>query len=554
MGVWTKIGTVLFPIAADNIAGLHGTSNCTVLYDTNPRVLSGTPSTKVFKMWFEGADNINYAESFDGRVWTRRAGTILAGGKFLPKIFKNNGIYYLYIGNAVAPTAIAVYTSADGINFALANATALIPNPAVGSWDGFSVSYLKPFFQDTNGVWYGCYSAAGGGGHSGGGGGIATSNDLLHWTNAPSPISGAGGGPDVTVIDGRFYMWTATVIGSPGGINTQLGIISSPDMINWSAPAAILPETQINEGFNNTAAEGNGVPCVVEANGNSYIYYSATNGNGVGYTVMGAIANQTLAQVVAGTQGIATQSFSSTQLAADTFQRANEVPLSNGGKWILPGVGYAQTNLTSNKAVGTSIGTNSKALWNAFLNADAYSQATIGTIGANSSVLVQAREDTSGNFYILNVTPTAWSLSVIYTASVVVALSSGNRAFAPGDTIGIAVAGSTIQAFHNGVLISTVADSTLTTGHVGFGQFDSVSVNNVSVSSWSGGSYSGASSVVDSRQYGIFPNLGHNLQNTIIYDAQAIDSRVTGSVDSRIAPNVPIDSRVSTIVPINSRT
>ena len=59
------------------------------------------------------------------------------------------------------------------------------------------------------------------------------------------------------------------------------------------------------------------------------------------------------------------------------------------------------------------------------------------------------------------------------------------------------------------------------------------------------------SSVVDSRNFGNFPNLSTNVQGTLTYTKPKVDSRAAGApVDSRAA-GAPVDSRVSS--PQNSR-
>lgn len=64
-----------------------------------------------------------------------------------------------------------------------------------------------------------------------------------------------------------------------------------------------------------------------------------------------------------------------------------------------------------------------------------------------------------------------------------------------------------------------------------------------------------ASSVVDSRNYGKFPNLSRTVQGTVIYDVVSVESRSQGApVDCRVSPNKPVDSRISPNIPQNSRT
>ena len=60
-------------------------------------------------------------------------------------------------------------------------------------------------------------------------------------------------------------------------------------------------------------------------------------------------------------------------------------------------------------------------------------------------------------------------------------------------------------------------------------------------------------SVIDSRNYGNFPNLPINVQGTETYTKPSVDSRKAGApIDSRV--NKPVDSRKAPNIPENSRT
>jgi hypothetical protein len=61
-----------------------------------------------------------------------------------------------------------------------------------------------------------------------------------------------------------------------------------------------------------------------------------------------------------------------------------------------------------------------------------------------------------------------------------------------------------------------------------------------------------ASSVVDSRHFGNFPNNTRTVNGTLIYDVPSVDSRKTVPTDTRTS--VPIDSRTAPSKPQNSRT
>ena len=62
-----------------------------------------------------------------------------------------------------------------------------------------------------------------------------------------------------------------------------------------------------------------------------------------------------------------------------------------------------------------------------------------------------------------------------------------------------------------------------------------------------------ASSVVDSRNYGSYPNHNRTVQGTVTWDVPSVDSRKGGAPqDSRTS--VPVDSRTTPSKPQNSRT
>jgi hypothetical protein len=63
------------------------------------------------------------------------------------------------------------------------------------------------------------------------------------------------------------------------------------------------------------------------------------------------------------------------------------------------------------------------------------------------------------------------------------------------------------------------------------------------------------SSPVDSRATtATTPNSSRNVQGSLIYDVQKVESRAAGApADCRVAPNIPVDSRVSPNIPQNSR-
>ena len=157
-----------------------------MLYEGNAQILSGT----VYKMWFsaEGAgaeNNCYYAESSDGKNWTRYGSTVLANYGS-PFVIKNGSTYYMYVQPKASAGfgAFAVFTSSDGLNWS-SLATNILTLGAGGQWDSVVMWYMQPV-AIINGTWYALYCA----GNDATGYqlklGLATSPDGQTWTKSPS--------------------------------------------------------------------------------------------------------------------------------------------------------------------------------------------------------------------------------------------------------------------------------------------------------------------------------------------------------------------------------
>lgn len=478
IGVWIKQGVVIPPGPSDNFNGgalFGGTSNICALYDSNPQLISANSDGKVFKAWFQGANDLCYAESHDGISWTRKSTPILTSVG-THKIYLQSGTYYLYATpNAQSQnySKLSVYTSADGINFTLQNNSALAVS---AGWDSNGVLYLQPFYKDGSNVYHGSYSSPT---ESGSAVGIATSTDLINWTNAASAIATNFGGADAHVIGGRFYIWG----GSPMFGRNPLTFIQSTDLVTWSSPVLILPPTINAEGGD--GGEGMGPASVIEANGKSYLFYTGTDGVlGSTYKTFLAIANAPLSTVVAGSQGMLV---TFTKLGEDTFQRPDEAPLSDSGNWLQGNQG-AQANLTSHLAVSTTPANASRAYWTPTFPADQYSQITLASDFNSSSIVgsdVRNPAGASNTQYEFFVTPTSWTLRSIISGTANI-IASGSATFSAGDVIGIAIINETIFCLQNGTLITVQADSNLSSGNAAIIIFDGTP-GNTGITDWQGG-------------------------------------------------------------------
>jgi hypothetical protein len=488
IGAWFKHGVVIPPGPNDNYNGgvlFGGTSNPCTLYDSNPQLISPNPDGKVFKAWFQGANDLYYAESNDARSWTRTANPLMANvGE--PRIWLEAGVYYLYAEpNAQDNTnaAISLWTSVDGNNFSLVTSSA-ISQGSSGDWDADGVYYLGPFYKDGDGVYHATYSTNFEGSAAIG---IATSTDLIHWTNGSEPIATQMGGADGHAIGGKFYVWGA----GPVAGRTPILMIQSDDLTTWTTPVVVLPPTIVAEGRD--GGEGMGPANLIEANGKSYLFYTGSNtGNGGTYQIFVATADQPLSSVVEGEQGMAT---TFTILGQDDFQRPNEAPLSDGGNWgsVSTAVDAA---LVDDQAVATDRNFGSRMYWVPAFPADQYSQITLGA-GFNSNSFigpdVRNPNGSANTCYELYVQPTAWVVRKIIAGDAT-NLATGSGTFAAGDVLLLTVEGNQITAFQNGVQLASVSDSDITTGAASFLIFDSSTPNNSAISDWQGGAVNATSS------------------------------------------------------------
>jgi hypothetical protein len=294
-GVWNKIGSVILPGSKDNF----NVAEPTLLYDSCPKLLKNTKM--VYKMWFRnGNNNINYAESLDGKDWIRDTGTVL-NQKYCPYVFKHDSIYYLYCVEA-SWHSLDCYTSNDGIHFVLEKNN-VIPNfnsygnTAIAYEDNKWYMFYEASQRTVDGYWK-IYEAV--------------SNDGINWTTNYTPIiawQGCYGGPVYQKINGLYYLW---VHGSVTGcLPTDLYRFKSSNLTDWQRDvnASILPRTTYDEGVNYDLGQI-ADPFIMEVNNKSYMFYSGGRdgtGNLKGvqnFTIKLAIANMPLSQLVQTTEGV----------------------------------------------------------------------------------------------------------------------------------------------------------------------------------------------------------------------------------------------------------
>ncbi len=284
-----RVGTILQGAASEQ----YTLQEPTVLYEGDPQLISANADGNVFKLWFTcgwSRAGLCYAESQDGKTWTRdpapviAMGTRTSGGIIHGFVFHYNGVYYVYGAVPACCGAIGYYTSPDGINWTLAHEN-VIPTGTSKQWDHeLGNMYIVP----SSGKWLALYE---------GGGppndlyftGVATSNDQgVTWTKysgnpvLKSVINGAFGGPEIHLINGTYYLWAQCNVTSNGHLDNEPSDICqahSDDFFHWqfdSGGQHVFVRQTPDEGPNSAGGQV-ADPSMVEVNGSTYIFYDATS-------------------------------------------------------------------------------------------------------------------------------------------------------------------------------------------------------------------------------------------------------------------------------------
>jgi len=254
-----------------------------------------------------------------------------------------------------------------------------------------------------------------------------------------------------------------------------------------------------------------------------------------------------------------------TQIASDNFIRANENPLSGGGKWLTSPTGQPL------KIVSDLVESNQGADVFCF---QPYSGGLTWPNDQYSEITVTACANVNDFVGPLIRTSTSPGLRTFYVATLQGGLGSSVSLFIQygdgsnihtlvgplsvvlnsGDRLRLGAVGTTISAYINGTLVpgSIISDSHIASGLPGIVSLADA-VANVQVGGWSGGITASPYSVPDCRNYGNFPNSSRDVQDTLIYDVQTSSNSAVPGTDSRAA-GAPVDDRVAAIIPLNSRT
>jgi hypothetical protein len=272
----TKIPTTTPFTRTGVVLSSGGCQEPTVIRETGPVVLADTGQT-VFKMWYTvGNTNINYAESNDGETWTNYTSNPVITSHGRNSVCKVGSTYYLYCNNfGNNNDTIDLYTSADGVTFALDTAAVLSVGAAV-AWDDAQLGNCH-VWQEAADSFKMIYDATGGGGNWRMG--LATSTDGRAWTKSasnPVLVSTAGmiGGAWI-VRDGASYIaWLHYAM--DGNLPTDAARYVSTDLVTWTP----YPLGSLH--WRMTADEGHHYRgqiadcCILQVGDEAYLYYTAT--------------------------------------------------------------------------------------------------------------------------------------------------------------------------------------------------------------------------------------------------------------------------------------
>jgi hypothetical protein len=266
---WKREGTVLSASQAWEGGNVYEPS---VLYDS-----------PTWKMWYTGGwvnRNIGYAESIDGKIWTKHASNPIVSNASRSFVFIDNSIYYMFCANA-DDTAINLLTSEDGISWTPHASNPMLSLGTGGDWDNNHLANISVY--NDNGSWKMLYEASGNG--SGWRIGLATANSPSGtWTKySGNPViskePSAVGGPSLTKIGSYYYLWHHQGLNS--GLPTDLNRMRSVDLITWEN----YPDyrTSIREGADEgeqTSVGQMADPDIFEVAGRAVLYYAASSDGG----------------------------------------------------------------------------------------------------------------------------------------------------------------------------------------------------------------------------------------------------------------------------------
>lgn len=308
--VWTRKGTVI-AVNAPTSSG-QGNEEPSVIYDTNPVIISANPDGHVFKMWYDdgwsGPLSVNYAESADGITWSQYiSNPVMTGptntGPVHGGVFKINGSYYAYETNGLAVSQFDQWTSSNGVTWTKAHAAVLLKG--VSGWDSGGI--FNPFVWVENGTWYMLYDGVLSSNYAMG---LATSPDGITWTKSPSNPVLTNPGGSVSSADlhkyGNTYFifthWSKT-----SNLPSDVTLYSATSLTGPWTPSAMNPilERELSDEGANLSVGQLADCCAIEVSGTTYMFNDATSAQATGNIHINLRTTpHTLAQYLSAATGI----------------------------------------------------------------------------------------------------------------------------------------------------------------------------------------------------------------------------------------------------------
>ncbi len=284
------------------------------------------------------------------------------------------------------------------------------------------------------------------------------------------------------------------------------GLVQSPSGLWGAVSISFLPATAGFTISGSLGSSGSGATVIVVSQTTGYMTSCTADGVGnyitIGlppdtYTVTPQKAGFVFSPAVS--SAIAGGGVTLTPLHSDTFQRPDENPLSDGGKWTAPS-GLNTGQLVSHAVESITTGLpNPNAFWTgdgAWAN-DQYSQITVQNISGIGQVFAAVRSNVAASTTVYYVQTNAGAVQIYKeVAGSFTQLTSVTAAITAGDKLALAVIGTTLYALKNGAVISSVIDNSIASGTAGFMLYvPSGSITDAQVSAWEGGTPSPGSNV-----------------------------------------------------------
>src|SRR5437867_4639148 len=240
----------------------------------------------IYRMWYFGSPggtwSVGYADSPDGRVWTKRGVVVSpslptdAASVAYSEVVKVGSQYRMYYSGSDGSTyRIHLATSTDGLVWAKQGVVLDVGPPGSGE----DRNVYKPSVVVRSGLhsmWYGGQPSSGGTVSTF----LATSSDGVSWTRRgmvlPHGLPGsfdeiAAYYPSVRIISSTYEMVYSAA--SPG--QERLGLAESADGISWQKKGSVLDLLPPDE------SPSLGTPFLhVESNGTWSVYYGARGASG----------------------------------------------------------------------------------------------------------------------------------------------------------------------------------------------------------------------------------------------------------------------------------